>query len=352
MNLPDPLSERRQAILKIIVQEYVETARPVASETIARRSGLGVSSATIRNEMAALEEMGYIQQLHTSAGRAPSEQGYRFYVEHLMDEQALTVAEQRTITHQFHQANLDLSQWLRLAAAVLAQSVQNAAVVTAPRARNARFKHLELIAIHDTLVLLVAVFDGGAVQQQMFVPARPVMQDELSEMAGRLNRMLEGRSLAAPGEVQASDEAAVEAQAIEIVERMMRSLDEQSQADVFVDGLSQILSQPEFSRAPRGGEAGPSSALQVVQLMQQGLLFNELIRQIATSDGMQIIIGGSGGREEMRQISLVLSRYGTSAIGGLLGVLGPTRMHYGRAVSVVRYVSGILSEMATELGSS
>ena len=351
MNMPGPLSERRQAILKTIVQEYTETARPVASETIARRSGLGVSSATIRHEMAALEELGYIQQFHTSAGRAPSEQGYRFYVEHLMDEQALTVAEQRTITHQFHQANLELSQWLRLAAAVLAQSVQNAAVVTAPRTQQARFKHLELIAIHDTLALLVAVFDGGAVQQQMFVPARPVSQGDLSDAAGRLNRMLEGRAPGGMGELQLPAEAVVEAQVIEIVERMTRNLDEQAQADVFVDGLSQILSQPEFSGAPRGGSAGSSSALQVVQLMQQGLLFNELIRQIATIDGMQIIIGGNGTHEEMRQISIVLSRYGTSAIGGLLGVLGPTRMHYGRAVSVVRYVSGILGEMATELGS-
>lgn len=351
MSAFSPLSERRQAILKIVVQEYVATARPVASETIARGSGLGVSSATIRNEMAALEEMGYIRQMHTSAGRAPSEQGYRFYVEHLMEELALADEEQRTIAHQFHQANLELGQWLRLAAAVLARSVQNASVVTAPRAQQARFKHLELISIHDSLALLVAVFDGGTVQQQMFVPAMPVSQGDLSEAAGRLNRVLEGRTLAGFAEVALPADAAIEAQALELIERMIRGLDEQAQSDVFVDGLGQILSQPEFSTAPRGGQSDPNAALQVVQLMQQGLLFNELIRQIATVDGLQIIIGGSGGREEMRQMSIVLSRYGSSAIGGLLGVLGPTRMHYGRAVSVVRYVSGILSEMATELSS-
>jgi heat-inducible transcriptional repressor len=130
---------------------------------------------------------------------------------------------------------------------------------------------------------------------------------------------------------------------------MIRTLDEQATADVFVDGLSEILSQPEFSMAPRG-VAEATNARQVVQLVQQGLIVNELLRQMSTLDGMQIIIGGNGTWDEMRQVSLVLSRYGSSALGGLLGVLGPTRMHYGRAVSVVRYVSSILSDMATELG--
>src|SRR5919197_1528784 len=173
------LSERRRAILKIIVQERGARAGPAARETVARRYALGVSPATIRNEMVALEEMGYIHQLHTSAGRAPSERGYRFYVEHLMEEPLLAAEEQRTIAHQFHQAHPELGQWLRLAAAVLAQSVHNAAMVTAPRTQKARFKHLELISIQESLALLVAVFDGGTVQQQMFVPAMPATQDDL-----------------------------------------------------------------------------------------------------------------------------------------------------------------------------
>ncbi len=347
------LGERRRAILRAIVQEHITTARPVASETIARGYALGVSSATIRSEMAALEEMGYIHQLHTSAGRVPSEQGYRFYVEHLMEEPALTNDEQRTIAHQFHQANLELGEWLRLAAAILAQSVQNAAMVTAPRAQQTRFKHLELISIQESLALLVAVFDGGMVQQQMFVPAAPASQDDLTGVAARLNRMLEGRALGTAADVRSAG-AGIEAQALDLVTRMMRDLDEQGNRDIFVDGLDQILSQPEFNLttrgAPRTAQVEGGNALQVVQLIQQGLLFNEMMRQLSDLDGLQIIIAGDGQRAEMRQVSVVLSRYGSPAVGGLLGVLGPTRMHYGRAVSVVRYVSGILGEMATELG--
>jgi heat-inducible transcriptional repressor len=344
------LSERRKAILHAIVQEHIATARPVASETIARGYALGVSSATIRNEMAALEEMGFIHQLHTSAGRVPSEEGYRFYVEHLMEEATLTSDEQRTIAHQFHQANLELGQWLRLAASVLAQSVQNAAVVTAPRAQQTRFKHLELISIQESLALLVAVFDGGTVQQQMFAPAAPTSQDELTAIAARLNRMLEGHALGTVPDAQAMDPADVETQALALVTRMMHGLDEQGNADIFVDGLDQILSQPEFSLAPRAGQGDGSNALQVVQIVQQGLIFNEMIRQLSDLDGLQIIIAGDGQRAEMRQVSIVLSRYGSPSVGGLLGVLGPTRMHYGRAVSVVRYIGGILGEMASELG--
>lgn len=350
MNLPmyPRLSERRRAILKAIVQEHVATARPVASETLARSYALGVSSATIRNDMAALEEMGYIHQLHTSAGRVPSEQGYRFYVEQLMEEPALGADEQRTIAHQFHQANLEMSQWLRLAAAVLSQSVQNAAVVTAPRAQHAHFKHLELIAIQESLVLLVAVFDGGVVQQHMFAPATSATQDDLSAIAARLNRMLEGHALS--GDPETRESAGIEGQVLDLVARMMRDLDAQTYSDVFVDGLDQILSQPEFSLAQRGGHGEGGNALQVVQLMQQGMVLNEMIRQLSDMGGLQIIIGGYGNHEEMRQVSIVLSRYGSASVGGLLGVLGPTRMHYGRAVSVVRYVSGILGDMATELG--
>ncbi len=349
---PGPLlSERRQAILRAIVHEHVTTARTVSSETIARDYALGVSSATIRNEMAALEEMGYIYQAHTSAGRVPSEQGYRFYVERLMEEPTLSPMEQQTIVHQFHQANLELNEWLRLAAAVLAHNVHNAALVTAPRARQARFKHLELISIQESLALLVAVFDGGVVQQQMFVPVVSSTQDDLSRAATRTNRMLEEHILGSVAEMRASLGESIEAQVLDLVARMMHDLDAQANADVFVDGLDRILSQPEFSLATRGGHAD-GGAVQVVQLMQQGMMMNEMIRQLSATEGLQIIIGSQGPFEEMRQVSIVLSRYGNTTVGGLLGVLGPTRMHYGRAVAVVRYISGILGEMATGLGGN
>src|SRR3954452_4453773 len=158
------MNERRELVLKLVIQEFIENPlTPVASELLVRKYGMNVSSATIRNEMAALEDLGYLTHLHTSAGRVPTDAGYRYFVENLMERSGLSAGEQRTIQHQFYQVRGDLEQWIYLAAAVLARSTHNAAVVSPPRAYEARVKHLELIGIHDTVVLLVLVLQDGAI---------------------------------------------------------------------------------------------------------------------------------------------------------------------------------------------
>src|SRR6476620_11195987 len=181
------LGQRKAAVLHTIVEEYVRTGEPVGSETIAERASLGVSSATIRNEMAALEELGFLTHWHTSAGRAPTDAGYRYYVENLMDRTPLSATEQRTIRHHFYQLRFELDQWIQLAGAVLARTAQNASVVTPPRSYQARFKHLELIAIHDTTVLLVLVLHDGTIRQQTFALDTARSQDELSRGTSRIN---------------------------------------------------------------------------------------------------------------------------------------------------------------------
>src|ERR671938_378271 len=181
------MNERRQLVLKLVIQEFIEASSPVASELLVRKYGLNYSSATIRNEMSALEDLGYLTHWHPSAGRVPTDAGYRYYVENLMDRTPLSATEQRTIRHQFYQVRSELDQWIQLAGAVLARTAQNASVVTQPRAYQARFKHLELIAIHDTTVLLVLVLHDGTIRQQTFAleTARP--QEDLSRSAARIN---------------------------------------------------------------------------------------------------------------------------------------------------------------------
>src|SRR5579884_877723 len=149
------LTDRRLDILKLIVEDYIDSAIPVSSESIARRMAIPVSSATVRNEMAALEDEGFIAQPHTSAGRVPSDKGYRYFVEFLMPEQALSPEEQRMIDHQFYQVQLDTDQWVRLAAAVLARAAMNAAVITAPKLLDVRLKHIQLVQVQPRLALLV-----------------------------------------------------------------------------------------------------------------------------------------------------------------------------------------------------
>src|SRR3989304_1439005 len=158
------LTERQSHILERVIRDYGESAVPVASQPISRR--LEVSAATIRNEMVELEAQGYLNQPHTSAGRVPTEKGYRFYVQRLMREEELPREMQRTIRHQFHQLRAAQEDWMHLASSILAKVVENAAVVTTPRSAACRIKHIELVSLHDELALLVLVLDQSRLNQQ------------------------------------------------------------------------------------------------------------------------------------------------------------------------------------------
>ena len=169
-----PLTDRQEAILGLVVRHFIETGVPVGSGTLVNQFEMGVSSATVRNELAALGEMGYLTQLHTSAGRIPTELGYRYFVQKLLGDFRLPAEERQMIRHQFHQARLDLGQWMRLAAAILARTSRGASFVTAPQIRPSRFKHIQLISTQGRLVLMILVLYGGEVNQQMLSLAEPL----------------------------------------------------------------------------------------------------------------------------------------------------------------------------------
>src|SRR5512139_3573107 len=184
------LTERQRLVLALVIRDYIETAQPVGSLHLVDHYGLDKSPATVRNEMVALTEMGLLRQPHTSAGRVPTEEGYRYFVRQLMGHTELPAPVQRTITHQFYQAGTDLDRWMRLAASVLAHQSQAASLVTAPRPERPFFKHLELIGTHGRQVLMVLVLSGGEVIQQMLSLAEPVPQERLSGVAQALNQDL------------------------------------------------------------------------------------------------------------------------------------------------------------------
>src|SRR6476620_12013680 len=188
------ITERQRQILAIIIEQYVSTARPVASEHIIGHYDLNVSSATVRNEMVELEKAGLISQPHTSAGRAPTDRGYRFFVENLMTPTALSTSEQRTIRHQFHQIEMDAEEWVRLATAVLARTVRSAAVATTPRSTAVRLKHFEFLSISDMRILLVLVGHDGTVTQQLLTVDESWDQERLSALAARLNAEFTGKT--------------------------------------------------------------------------------------------------------------------------------------------------------------
>jgi len=336
----DDLTPRQQLILGLVVRDYVASAQPVGSRTV-EAYGLGVSSATIRNEMAHLEELGYLAQPHTSAGRVPTEKGYRYFVERLMRESHLGVEEQRTIRHQFHQVGVDLEQWMRLAASVLARTVQSAAVVTSLRMEQSRLRHLELISIHETMALLIIVLEGGIVRQQMLALEEPVNQDTLKQIANRLNDLCSGAS-ANRIALRRSQLGATEQQVLDVVVSNMRRVDDQTDLHLYRDGLVHILHQPEFSM--------PESARNVVHLLEDRTLLEDLLTEMLEVGGVQVVIGGEGRWNELKECSLVVSPYGVSGEArGALGVMGPMRMSYSRAISTVRYVAGLLSDLFREV---
>src|SRR5688572_12196439 len=174
------LTERRSTLLNLIVEEYVGSALPVGSEHIVRKYQMPYSSATIRLEMARLEDEGYITQPHTSAGRVPSDKGYRYYVEALMEEESLPRQELETIRHQFHQAEREMEQWFQLAAAVLAHSVSNFAVVTSPRSAETRLRHVQLVPLQETSALCVVVFSDASLRQQVLTFREPLDHGDLT----------------------------------------------------------------------------------------------------------------------------------------------------------------------------
>lgn len=340
------LSERCRTILKLAVQEYIESSKPVASETVVRKYGLVYSSATVRNELAHLEELGLLTHLHTSAGRVPTDAGYRYFVENLMERGGLSQSEQRTIQHQFYQVRDELDQWMYLAAAVLARSTLNAAVVTAPRAYEARVKHLELIAIHDTIVLLVLVLHDGAIKQQTFTTDSVMSQDELGQIAGHLNDLLHDKQVKEVERVAAAtSEPALlplEQVVIEAVIRAMRQREGQVNEQIHHDGVVEMLAQPEFERVERVRD--------LLEILRDANGLGPFIPQALANTGVQVVIGGESGRDKLREYSIVLSRYGYGdQMAGVVGLIGPTRMAYPRTISTVRYISTVMSELLAEL---
>ncbi len=345
-----PLSQRKQQILRSLVEEYIYTATPVASETLVRKYGLNFSSATVRHELAGLEEAHLIYQPHTSAGRVPTDLGYRYFVEHLMQESALALEEQRLIRHQFYQVQDQLDQWVRLTASVMARLLHSAAVMTSPRATEGRLKHFEVLSVTDLSAHLVLVMIDGTVKQQRLLLERPIQQEELSASAASLNELFYNKSAA---EVDAllrrHDFSAVE----HLIGTTIAHILEQHGdplGDVFYrEGVLNILEQPEYSRMGPEEERN-ERVRKVMEVLEQNRFLPAVASQLRESDGVHVIIGGENEWDEMKDVSLVVARYGREGkIGGLLGVIGPTRMQYGRAIAVVRYMTQVMNDLLAEV---
>jgi heat-inducible transcriptional repressor len=338
------LSDRQRIILSLVIHEYIRSAAPVGSKHMVEQYHLDFSSATVRNELAELTEMGYLRQPHLSAGRVPTEEGYRLFVSNIVQDIEIPDSTRKTITHQFFQMRQDVEQWTRLAASVLAHQSHGASLVTAPHPDLARFKHLEIIGARGRQVLMVLVLMGGEITQRFISLAEPVSQDTLSEAANHLSHLLINMTAEQFKSTTLSLNT-LETEIYGYVREQMQQADSLVSGEVVLDGITNVLAEPEFS-----GSEEARQALRVLE--EKPMLQNVLSQTILTGPsigGVHVLIGGEGMWDSLRQCSIVLARYGTPGLAtGTLGVLGPMRMSYGHTISIVRFLSGLLSDLVND----
>jgi heat-inducible transcriptional repressor len=344
-----PLDLRSQAILRAVIEEYVTTAQPVGSQALVDRYGLGVSSATVRNILAELELAGLLTHPHTSAGRVPTDSGYRFYVESIVDAVPLPAVEQLMIRHQFGQVEFASEHWFRLAATTLAGLTRSAGIATPAKPRTAHIRRVDLVAVNERMASLILVLREGAIKQAVVTldEPDPVDQAQLNQAAGLLNERLNDlTATSAEGALSTLDETeAAQRIARRVGERIVRILldyDAAAVEEVFSDGLLNVMEAPEFAQSDK--------LRQVFSALENRTYLGELVGSVAGSGRIRIVIGAENAREEMHDVTLILAPYGRPGRAlGVVGVLGPTRMSYPNAIGTVSFVSGLMDELVDHL---
>jgi heat-inducible transcriptional repressor len=350
MSVDRRLSPRKEMILRALVEQYVRTAEPVGSKWLADRlsvaHGSGYAPATVRNELSALEEDGLIHQPHISAGRVPTDLGYRYFVERLMGESQLSIEEQRLIGHQFFQVQRQLDEWVRLTASVMAQALQSAAIVTPPRGAIARIKHFELLSLQESLALMVLVLEDGSVQQERLTLDEPYRQEDLSAIAQRFNELFSGADAETLGRIAVRQEPDLSLDERSIIESLARLLVQASlllPEAVYHEGLANLLRGDEFAHGD------PERIRAVVDALERHRFLPDIAPRVMAGEGVQVIIGAETNDSAMSGMSVIAARYGApGGPSGMLGIVGPTRMQYGRAIAVVRHLTQVLNDLLAE----
>ena len=337
------MENRKQAILRAVVKEFTTSAVPVGSQALQSRYFVNLSSATIRSELAELVDLGYLTQPHTSAGRVPTDSGYRYFVDFLMDLEPIPDRVRAYIREGLSTAPADEQGMVERVAMTLAAVTQNASVASAPQGSLARSKHLDLVSLEPQAVLLIVLLEGNLLRQQVVNTSQDATQAVLTRLAARLNAALGGR---------ASDEARrrYEASALglekELLGRVITILDvyEKGSDNLVVhDGVRNLLRQPEFAESSRVHE--------VLEVLEETRYLTVLLRQLIGDSDLQIVIGSENASSQLRGCAVVLTSYGPSdRLKGVLGVIGPTRMAYSQTVARLQAVARLASDRMAELG--
>jgi len=339
---PRRLEPRKEAILMALVEDYIDTGEPVGSLALLARHDLGVSPATVRNEMAELEELGYLQQPHASAGRVPSSQGYRFYVDSLTHPEDLESTEARWIKEAYDNPR-DAESLIQQTARLVSDATSYTAMVLGPRYAKAVFRDLKLIRLPGERLLMVLSTDVGLVEHRVIDLPEGLSDADLNAVAQSLNDSLRGMILGklTRGFVRTLSSGSPARQGL--ISMIFDALGRAGQADpddkVYLGGTANILSQPDFSDL--------SIVRDLLGFLEREHLVSSLLSE-PSAGRVQVYIGEENPYQELQSCSLVMAAYGAGErVMGAVGVLGPTRMRYGHVMSVVSYVSGQLTNVLT-----
>ena len=335
------LTQRAGSVLNILVNEYISTANPVASEEIARLSPTKVSSATVRNAMSLLTEEGYISRPHVSAGGVPSDRGYRYYVETLAEVPPLPDNVQQQIHRHFQRADADLAELSRRCALILSRITTNMAIVTVPQARSPRVKHIQLVYLDEFSALLILVLQDSRLLRRLLTLDEPADQESLNLVANYLNDRFSGQSFADIEGVSGEWQGQVE-RVRESILSLLREADAYSLPEHYVDGLRWLLNQPEMAQG--------SQARELVELLEEQVLLGSVLSEQPDSGDIAVFIGAENMEESLRPFGVILCQYGIpQQASGTICVIGPTRMSYADAISGVGYLSSLMSRLVLEL---
>jgi len=342
------MDKRKQTILLAVTTDYIATAEPVGSRSIVKHYQLGISPATARNEMADLEESGYLTQPHTSAGRIPSDKGYRFYVDVLMDTYELTKRERDTIMLHIEQKRRDVESLITGVARLVADLCENAAVVLGPIAQRSRYKHISFVPMSGNRVMVILVATPGIVENQVVDVGHDIDSDDLNVVANFLNEKLNGiylhsisdqliRSLAQ----QISRYTSLMSGAEEFLRTVLQVGDD---GRVYLEGASHMLIKPEFRDVSR--------VRSLFEFLERRDVVRSMLRRMDRTNAVTTTIGKENEIEGLKECSVIQATYGYGGdVAGTIAVIGPTRMNYSRVLSIMKQISRSLSDALEDLQS-
>ena len=339
------LTIRQKTILKSIVDDYVKTAIPIASETIARNHDLGVSPATVRNEMANLEDAGYIARSHASAGSVPLDKAYRFYVGPLASLQSASLPKgvRASVHKRLSAVESDVDEWTSVAAAMLASLVGNMGIATFPKARESRVRHLEMVRLQDFLAMLIVVLGQARLRRHVIRLKEPVASEEFEISKNKVKRQLVGLTRREI-ESKEMDLTPLEEELLEATILILRDEERDARRDHYVYGLRNLLGQPEFIENDK--------IRLLVEGVEDGSLVHSVLEETPDGNVVRVIIGQENRGDVLWPLSVVICQYGIpDEVFGVVGAVGPTRMEYSKTIAGVRFISSVMSNMVERVHS-